>query len=124
MKSAQKSKIQVYYNSACPVCSTGIDWQKNKKSDCEILWKNIHTDNRLVDEINEELKVVRKYLHLTDNDRLYIGFEAFIRLWENSPTEVWKAKVFSLPVIKHVSISAYYVFANVLYFWNKLGKKW
>jgi len=121
----KKDELNVYFNSACPVCNAGINSQKNKSTACTIQWKDVHEDNLLVDELNRELSTVRKYLHITDsNNQHHVGIDAFILLWKNSPKEKWKAKLFSLPAIKQLFQLTYYAFANCLYAWNKLKKNW
>ena len=124
MKIDKKEKIRVYYNSACPACDKGVKWQKGKTSSCDISWENIHKENQLVNEIDEEIETVRKYLHLGCNNKVYTGINAFIKIWGNSPEEVWKAKLVSLPVIKQMSILTYFLFANLLYYCNRFFNRW
>ncbi len=125
MQKDEKDTLNVYFNSACPVCNAGINSQKNKSKACQIQWKDVHEDNLLVDELKENLSTVRKYLHVTDkNNQQYIGIDAFILLWKNSPKEQWKAQFFALPIVRHFSQFGYYIFANCLYVWNKLRKNW
>jgi len=121
----EKSKISVYYNSACPVCDAGIRSQKDKTTACLVEWKDIHLDNTLVEEIDEELEYVRERLHVVDeNGRKRMGIEAFEVLWRNSPKEKWKAKLISLPIIKQSAQLGYMLFARLLYRWNKRKKHW
>lgn len=125
MNEYDQTKVSVYFNSACPVCNSGINSQKSKSTACEINWKDVHTNNQFIQEIDRKLATVRKYLHLVDNNgELKVGINAFIFLWENSPKETWKAKVFALPIINSVSQIAYILFANILYAWNRLMKNW
>lgn len=119
------NKVNVYYNSACPVCKAGINSQKGKSLGCEIDWNDVHRNNELVDQIDRSLPTVRKYLHLTDqHGQLKVGMEAFLVLWKNSPREQWLYRFFSLPVVRQLSQAAYFVFANLLYGWNRLMKNW
>lgn len=118
-------RLDVYYNSACPVCRTGINMQKGKPTSCTIDWKDVHIDNQLANDIGQQLEYVRKYLHIVDEKgNQHIGINAFIQLWQNSPTEQWKANVISLTLIKQIMQCAYYLFANSLYFWNRVRKNW
>jgi len=110
MSLATKTPVSVYYNSACTVCRSGINMQMNKMARCCVEGKDVHSDNGLVKELNEK--------------KIYVGINAFIKLWENSPKETWKARVVSLPVVKQFFVYAYYIFANVLYCFNKVNKKW
>lgn len=117
--------MKVYYNSACPVCKAGIEGQMEKGASCEVQWADVHKDNALVSEVNGELEFVRERLHVVDEQgKLHVGFDAFLAIWKNSPTERWKARVFGLPVIKQLCRIAYNLFAAALYKWNRAKKHW
>ncbi len=125
MKQSKDEKLQVYFNSACPVCNAGINSQKSKTTSCDVSWNDIHVDNRLAKEADPDIDIVRKYLHVIDNTgQKHIGIEAFIQLWQHSAHEQWKAKVFTLPIVKHVAKAFYFVFANMLFRWNQMMKNW
>lgn len=120
-----KSKVKVYYNSACPVCKAGIEGQMGKESTCEIQWNDVHKQNELVTEVGSELEFVRERLHVVDeNGNLQVGFDAFLTIWRNSPKETWKATFFGLPGVKQLSRIGYNIFAKMLYKWNKSKKHW
>jgi predicted DCC family thiol-disulfide oxidoreductase YuxK len=120
-----ESRIKVYYNSACPVCKAGIAWQQEKQSVCEMQWNDVHTNNSLASEVNNDIEFVRKRLHVIDeNEELQVGFDAFLAIWRNTPTERWKAKFLGLPVIKQIFRIFYNVFAAALYQWNKTMGHW
>ncbi|HEX7028191.1 MAG TPA: DUF393 domain-containing protein [Gammaproteobacteria bacterium] len=120
-----KSRMKVYYNSACPVCKAGIEGQMGKESVCEIQWNDVHKVNGLVAEVGADLEFVRERLHVVDeHGNLQVGFDAFLAIWRNSPMETWKARLFGLPVIKNLGRVGYNVFAAALYKWNKARKRW
>lgn len=117
--------MKVYYNSACPVCKAGIEGQMGKDSSCKIQWNDIHKDNSLVSDVNAELEFVRERLHVVDEKgSLQIGFDAFLVIWRNSPSEIWKYKFFNLPLVKHACRLLYNLFAAALYRWNRSKKHW
>lgn len=117
--------MKVYYNSACPVCKAGIEGQMGKDASCEIQWADVHANNELVSEVNANLEFVRERLHVVDEKgNLQVGFEAFLTIWRNSPTERWKARVFGFPVVKQLCIIAYNLFAAALYKWNRSKRHW
>jgi len=125
MKKTESQAIKVYYNSACPVCRSGIEGQKGKAAQCEIEWGDVHENNELVDNIGKTLSTTRKYLHATDqNGELKIGIEAFIVILETNKQDKWKANILRLPLIKPLAKIVYYVFANLLFAWNKALKHW
>jgi len=122
---AETPKMKVYYNSACPVCKAGIEGQKEKGSSCEIEWADVHKSNELVSEVHAELEFVRERLHVVDeNGKLHVGFDAFLAIWRNSPTERWKARIFGVPLIKHLCRVTYNLFAAALYRWNRSKNHW
>lgn len=117
--------MKVYYNSACPVCKAGIEGQMGKDSVCEIQWNDVHQNNALVMEVNADLEFVRERLHVVDEHGVVqVGFDAFLVIWRNSSTEIWKYKLFNFPVLKHFCRIAYNVFAAALYRWNRAKKHW
>ncbi|MEQ1546171.1 DUF393 domain-containing protein [Methyloglobulus sp.] len=120
-----QSKMKVYYNSACPVCKAGIESQMAKENRCEIQWNDVHKNNDLISEVHADLEFVRERLHVIDEKgELQIGFDAFLAIWRNSPSESWKSKLFGLPLVKPLCRVAYNLFAAVLYKWNKSNKHW
>lgn len=119
------NKLQVYYNSACPVCRAGIEKQKDKMQDFEVAWKDVNTDDKLTTEIDSDLEFVRERLHVVDeNGDLQVGFDAFIAIWRNSPNEKWKSKLLGLPIIKQLGRTVYNIFAFLLYKWNRSKMHW
>lgn len=122
---ADKPPLKVFYNSACPVCNAGITMQKREMAECEVDWKDIHTDTQAVCAINQEQEFVRERLHVQDESgQVHVGWEAFIALWSHSPKEQWKAQLGALPGIRTLCNLGYNLFANLLYRWNRWRKHW
>ena len=125
MEQKRDEKLLVYFNSACPVCNAGINAQKSKTTECNVSWNDIHTNKLYAKEADPDINVVRKYLHVIDySGQKHIGIDAFIQLWKYSPHEQWKAKLFALPIINSVAKTGYFVFANMLFSWNRLMRNW
>ena len=125
MKQVRDKKLQVYFNSACPVCNAGINAQKSKTTDCTVSWNDVHTNRLYAQEADPDINVVRKYLHGIDqNGQKHIGIDAFIQLWKYSPREQWKAKLVAFPIVKPITKACYFVFANILFIWNRLMNNW
>ena len=120
-----KDRVKVYYNSACPVCAWGIKAQQDKMQGCPVSWNDVHSNSSCRDDLESDLEFVRERLHVVDEqDRTWIGLDAFIALWRVSPGEQWKARIFSLPVVHLFSTWSYNAFAFCLYRWNKALKHW
>lgn len=117
--------IDVYYNSACPVCRAGIASQMDKMDGCPVNWKDVHSNNAVVADIDAELEFVRERLHVVDaNGNIKIGFDAFLEIWRHSPKERWLATFLGLPVLRQICGVFYTGFAIVLYKWNKAKRHW
>lgn len=117
--------LKVYYNSACPVCSSGINAQRNRMLGCDVAWNDVHSDPTCRDDLRADLEFVRKRLHVVDEQgNTRIGIDAFISLWRMSPGERRKARFFSLPIVHLLAVWAYNAFAFCLYKWNKALKHW
>ena len=119
---------KVYYNSACPVCNAGIKDQRQRMEQCGIKgidWVDVHNNPGTVSETGNPLEQVRERLHLKDDsDRLRIGIDAFIYLWQQTPNQRWLANLLQLPVIGSLARLAYNGFARLLYRWNRALKHW
>jgi len=119
---------KVYYNSACPVCKAGIKDQRRRMEQCRIAnveWMDVHHDPTVIAETGSTLEQVRERLHVRDaNGRMHIGIDAFIYLWQQTPQQLWLAKLLQLPIIHQSAHIAYNVFAKGLYLWNRALKHW
>jgi len=59
-------------------------------------------------------------LHVRDgNGKFHIGVEGFIIIWQNLPRWWLLAKLVNLPIIRHLAIFSYKIFANWRF--KKLG---
>src|SRR5882724_6315425 len=95
-------RLIVWYNTRCPVCDAGIDWQRNKLLDA-----------------------VRRRLHATDDSgRMIVGADVAIAIWRITPGESWLASLFGNPVMLPVTRFAYDRFADLLFAWNRRKGRW
>lgn len=123
------SRLTVWYNTKCPVCSAGIDWQRNR------LLRAAHTGNIEFRDINLEpealarfgadLEAVRRRLHAVDaQGRLHVGADCAIEIWRRTPGDRWLGGLLGLPVIRPAARFAYDRFAGWLYRWNRRKGHW
>lgn len=106
-------KIRILYDGNCIVCSTEILYYKriDKKNQIEII--DISDSNFNAKNFNLDPKEVDLKLHVIDEDnKLYIGVDAFIKIWSLFPQ--WKpvGKIASLPGIKQLFEVGYFCFAR------------
>lgn len=118
-------KSTVYFNSACPVCRTGVEWQRGQASSCEIEWIDVHNAPDAVAEVGAALEDVRERLHVRDaQGRILIGADAVMFVMGSSPGQRRLGRMSMLPVIRSAMRWAYDAFARVLYRWNRRKGRW
>lgn len=117
-------KVVVYYNSACPVCRSGIGLQQGAMGACEVEWIDVHAHPEAVDELGVDLEAVRERLHVRDVDGVKIGADAAAALWSRTRGLRWLARLLALPRVRAVAQRAYDAFARRLYRWNRRNGRW
>ena len=121
--------LTVWYNTKCPVCDAGIDWQRNK------LLAAVRAGTLEFRDINEQpdalaaygatLDDIRRRLHATDEEgRLVVGADVAIALWRLTPGEGWLAALLGNRVTLPVTRLVYDRFADLLFAWNKRNVRW
>jgi predicted DCC family thiol-disulfide oxidoreductase YuxK len=121
------SKTKVYYNSACPVCNAGIEYQRRKLKDssAEIEWIDVHERNDAACDVNPDLEFVRKRLHVVDEaGDVHVGADAFAELWSQTPGQKPLARIARIPGLRPLWRWLYNGFAALLYRWNRLNRRW
>jgi predicted DCC family thiol-disulfide oxidoreductase YuxK len=121
----QAAKTTVYFNSACPVCRSGVAWQQGQASLCEIQWIDVHNTTEAVAEVAADIEAVRERLYVRDaNGRVHIGADAAAALFRQTPGQRWLGRLVALPLIRPAMRWAYDAFARALYRWNRSKGRW
>ena len=121
--------LTVYYNTRCPVCDAGIDWQRNKLlalvRSGAVEFKDINEQPDALAQFGVSLDDIRRRLHATDEaGRLIVGADVAIALWLITPGEGWLATLFGNRVALPVTRFVYDRFADLLFAWNKGRGRW
>jgi len=121
--------LTVYYNTRCPVCDAGIDWQRNKLLALvragTVEFKDINEQPDALAHFGASLDDIRRRLHATDEaGRLIVGADVAIALWRLTPGEGWLAALFGNRVALPVTRFGYDRFADLLFAWNKWCGRW
>jgi predicted DCC family thiol-disulfide oxidoreductase YuxK len=121
--------LTIWYNTRCPVCNGGIDWQRNKLLNAvragHIAFKDINQQPDALASYGVSLDDVRRRLHATDAaGRLIVGADVALAVWQATPGEGWLATVFGNPVVRPVTRFAYDRFADMLFAWNRRKGRW
>ena len=122
-------RLIVWYNTRCPVCDAGIDWQRNKLLAAvragHISFRDINDEPAALAAHGASLDDVRRRLHATDESgRLIVGADVAIAMWQVTPGEGWLASLFGNRVMQPVTRFAYDRFADVLFAWNRWKGHW
>jgi predicted DCC family thiol-disulfide oxidoreductase YuxK len=121
--------LTVWYNTLCPVCNGGIDWQRSKLLAAvragDIAFKDINAEPAALATFGATLDDVRRRLHATDaQGRLIVGADVAIAIWRMTPGERWIATLLGNPVMLPATRFVYDRFADVLFAWNKRRGRW
>ena len=119
----------VWYNTRCPVCNGGIDWQRNKLLAAvragEIAFEDINEQPDALAAYGVALDDVRRRLHATDaQGRLIVGADVAIAVWRVTLRQSWIAALFGNRVMLPLTRFSYDRFADLLFAWNKWKGRW
>jgi predicted DCC family thiol-disulfide oxidoreductase YuxK len=123
------SKLTVWYNSKCPVCSAGIDRQRNRLARAVragfIEFRDINLEPEALARFGAGIEEVRRRLHGVDAEgRLHVGADCAIAIWRRTPGDAWIGQALDLPLIRSIARFAYDRFADGLYAWNRHKGRW
>jgi predicted DCC family thiol-disulfide oxidoreductase YuxK len=120
-----ESKVEVFYNSACPVCRAGVNAQRGMENTCEIEWIDVRADQHAVRDLGVDLELVRERLYVRDAEgRTQVGADAFLALWRQTPRLRWLAKFIAFAPVASFARWVYDAFARRLYAWNRRKGRW
>jgi len=127
--STMPTHLTVYYNTRCPVCDAGIDWQRNKLlalvRSGVVEFKDINEQPDALARFGASLDDIRRRLHATDEaGRLIVGADVAIALWRMTPGEGWLATLFGNRVALPFTRFFYDRFADLLFAWNRWCGRW
>lgn len=125
----QGHPLIIWYNTLCPVCRLGINWQKQLllpvDAHGDVIFRDINDDPQALLAFGADLDAIRKRLHATPPDgKLLVGIDVVIALMQKSPTLRWLAYLIALPGLRMLAGLAYDGFAEVLYAWNRRKGHW
>jgi len=123
------TRLTVWYNTKCPVCNAGVDWQRNRLIHAArsgaITFRDINQEPGALSRFGASVDDVRRRLHGVDGDgRFYAGIDCAIEIWRRTPGDGWLARIVGLPVIRHVAGFGYDRFADLLFAWNRRKGRW
>ena len=128
MSMSEQKPVEVYYNSACPLCDAGVREQRGameKAGAAGLAWTDMNCAPDALQAEGLTLDHVRRHLYARDaSGRLHRGADAFAVLWRATPGRRWVGRLISAPVVRPVARAAYDFLADRLYAWNKRHRRW
>jgi predicted DCC family thiol-disulfide oxidoreductase YuxK len=124
-----RPQLTVWYNTKCPVCNAGIDWQRNRLAQAaragSIEFRDINLEPDALARFGASVEDIRRRLHAVDADgQLLIGADCAIAIWRATPGHTWLGRLFALPIVYPVTRLGYDRFADLLYAWNRWMRHW
>jgi predicted DCC family thiol-disulfide oxidoreductase YuxK len=121
--------LVVWYNTRCPVCDAGIDWQRNKLLTAlrsgRLAFRDINEEPTALRAYGASLDDVRRRLHATDEQGgLIVGADVVIAIWRMTKGEGWLAVLFGNRLMAPLTRFGYDRFADALFAWNKWKGHW
>lgn len=122
-------RVTIWYNTRCPVCDAGIDWQRNRLLAAvragTIEFKDINEQPDALARYSATLDDIRRRLHATDEaGRLIVGADVAVALWRLTPGQGWLAALFGNRVTLPFTRFFYDRFADWLFAWNRRNGRW
>ena len=121
--------LVVWYNTKCPVCDAGIEWQRRRLVRAAraglIEFRDIGLEPDALARFGAGVEAVRRRLHGVDAaGRLHVGVDCAIAMWLRTPGHGWLGRMLGLPVIHPIARVVYDRFADLLYAWNRRNEHW
>lgn len=122
-------KLTVWYNTKCPVCNGGIEWQRSRlvraARSGAVEFRDINLEPDALARFGAGVEDVRRRLHAVDAEgHLHRGIDCAIEIWLRTPGHAWAGHLLGLPVIHQIARFAYDRFADLLYAWNRQKGHW
>jgi uncharacterized protein (TIGR01777 family) len=111
---------QIYYNGECPVCRMEMEHYASVCAGALQFIDSTLTPNGLA-SYGLRLEHLERRVYLRDNHgKVLSGMPAIVALWSRMPGYHWLARVFSLPLLRQISIAMYdHAIAPSLAWWAK-----
>jgi predicted DCC family thiol-disulfide oxidoreductase YuxK len=98
-----RSRLVVWYNTKCPVCDGGINWQRSRLVRAAragaIEFRDINLEPAALAGFGAGIEDVRRKLHAVDADgRLFVGADCAVEVWLRTPGDAWLGRLVGLPV--------------------------
>jgi predicted DCC family thiol-disulfide oxidoreductase YuxK len=104
------------YNGDCPVCNSemGVYAAYAERTALPIAFDDLNRCDLARWGVSED--AAARLLHVLHEGRLYVGFDAFLVLWDQMPRYRWLARIGRVPGLYHLLSWGYaHIVARVIY---------
>jgi predicted DCC family thiol-disulfide oxidoreductase YuxK len=105
--------LTIYYDGLCHLCSREIEHYRKKAVGLPVTFVDITEPAFDPVAMGFDAKRVHKHLHARLGDRLTIGVDAFLAIWEVIPGHRWLRRIVGCPGIYHLAKLGYMIFAEI-----------
>jgi predicted DCC family thiol-disulfide oxidoreductase YuxK len=125
----EQHPLTVWYNTRCPVCDAGIEFQKNRLLQAvkagRIAFRDINAEPEALAAHGIGIEDIRRRLHASLADgRLLMGADVAVEIWRRTPGDGWLASLLGNPVMLPLTRFGYDRLADILYAWNRWKGHW
>ena len=105
--------ISVFYDGKCGVCNREIEYYKRIAPSAVFEWIDITINSQSFIALGFSVKDGLRLLHVKDaNQKMHIGADAFIIIWQQIPWWRILAILVNFPLIKPIANKVYRCFAD------------
>lgn len=108
------SKLQVYYDGSCPLCTREIAFYERLEKGGDMEWVDISDPNetRLPDSLTHKQAMSRFHAR-DDQGRIYSGASAFSQLWVRLPAFQWLGRFSQMRPVGWILERSYRLFLAI-----------
>jgi predicted DCC family thiol-disulfide oxidoreductase YuxK len=114
------TRLKVYYDGACPVCSREIDYYRRSEAEPSIEWIDASQAGAesLGPALTRESALRRIHVRRADGS-LASGAAAFVEIWRSLPRLRWLARLIGTPPLLWAAEGAYRLFLAIRPLWRR-----
>lgn len=107
------SRISVYYDGLCPLCSREIAHYRTQKGQENFYFIDITAPEFKAEEEGLDPYQIHKVMHVRNSEgHIKTGLDAFITIWENLPQYFWLGELAKKSYLKPLLNLFYNIFAK------------
>lgn len=108
------SRISVYYDGLCPLCSKEIAHYRKQKGQEYFYFIDITAPEFQAQAEGLDPFLIHKVMHVkTAEGEIKTGLDAFITIWDNLPKYFWMGRISKIAFVKPLLRVGYYLFAKL-----------